>query len=194
MEKLYGRIEAFAKEKLKGEMVTGIDHALRVWRWCEILAHGEDVDMDVLHAAAFLHDISVPTMGRKTHYEDGARMAEGFLREIGYPEEKLSSVLHAIRAHSRWGGPKCETQEAKILRDSDVLEFLGAIGMVRGVLRGLEEGYKGDVSEAPALLSGTKNKAGGKFYTKKAMEIAEGRSKVMEKFITRLREELEFAK
>jgi uncharacterized protein len=195
MEGLYERILAFARERLKGERVSGLDHALRVWRWCENLGRGEEVDKDVLHAAALLHDVSIPVSGRQRHYEDSARIAEALLREIGYPEEKIGAVAHVIRAHSRFGGPDPESREAEVLYDADVLDFIGAIGLVRGVARGLDSGeYAGDVAEAPALFEGMKEMAGMRLYTARAREIAEGRLKVIDEFIERLREELIFAK
>lgn len=195
MEALYGRILAFARERLEGERVTGLDHVLRVLRWCEILGGGEEVDMDVLRAAALLHDVSIPASGRAMHYEESARMAEVFLREIGYPEEKVEAVAHAIRAHSRFGGPDPETREAEILYDADVLDFIGAVGLVRGVARGLDFGeYSGDVAEAPSLFEGMKETACRRLYTVRAREITDGRLRVIDEFIERLREELKFTK
>lgn len=195
MEALYERILAFARESLEGERATGLDHALRVWRWCEILGSGEEVDTDVLRAAALLHDISIPLSGRRGHHEEGARMAERLLRGIGYPEEKITAVAHVVRAHSRFGGPDPETREAEILYDADVLDFIGATGLVRGMARALDGGnYSGDVDEAPTLFEGMKETAGGKLYTAKAREIAHERFNVIDKFIERLKEELEFSK
>ena len=48
MKKIYVKIEAFARDKMKEERVTGMDHTLRVWGWCKILGSSEDVDMEVL--------------------------------------------------------------------------------------------------------------------------------------------------
>ena len=184
-------ILAFAKERLKGERVTGLDHAMRVWRWCEVLAGDEEVDTDVLWAAALLHDISIPASGRPGHHEESARMVESFLREAGYPEEKIPAVAHVIRSHSRFGGPDPETREAEILYDADVLDFIGAVGLVRGVARGLHGGeYTGDVTEAPGFFERMKGTAGTRLYTEKAGEMAEGRLRVVDDFIARLKDEL----
>jgi uncharacterized protein len=192
---MFKKIEDFAKEKMKGEKVTGIDHTMRVWKGCQILAQGKDIDMDVLHSAALLHDISCPLKGRKNHHEDSARMAEVFLREIKFPEEKIPSVLHCIRAHSRYGGPEPQTPEAEILYDSDVLDFIGAIGLVRGVTRGFEWGYTGDVFEAPNIFTRMKSMVIKRpLYTEKAREIALNRYNFVDLFVARLREELNYEK
>ena len=193
MEGLYERILAFARERLKGERVSGLDHALRVCRWCEILGRGEEVDMDVLRAAALLHDVSIPVSGRQGHYEESARMAEVLLRDIGYPEEKIEAVAHVIRAHSRFGGPDPETREAEVLYDADILDFIGAVGLVRGVARGLNSGeYTGDVAEAPAIFERMKEMASMRLYTVRAREFAEGRLRYIDEFVERLRGELKF--
>ena len=195
LETLYKEILTYAEERLEGERVSGLDHALRVLRWCEVLGRGQKVDMDVLRAAAYLHDVSVPSSGREGHYEESARMAEALLRKIGFPDDKIGAVVHAIRAHSRFGGPDPETREAEILYDADVLDFIGAVGLVRGVARGLDVGeYTGDLTEAAALFERMKETAGTTLYTARGREIAEGRLKVVDDFIRLLREELEFTK
>lgn len=193
MEASYEEILSFARERLKGERVTGLDHALRVWRWCEILGRGEDVDMDVLRAAALLHDVSIPATGRAGHYEESASMAEALLERVGFPEEKIGAVVHVIRAHSRYGGPDPETREAEILYDADLLDFIGATGLVRGVARGLEGGeYQGDVAEAPALFERMREMADRRLHTERARELAERRLRVIDAFVARLRKELRF--
>ena len=195
MEGLYERILAFARERLKGERISGLEHALRVWRWCEILVRDEEVDMDVLKAAALLHDVSIHVSGRQGHYEESARIAEVLLREIGYPEEKIEAVAHVIRAHSRFGGPDPETREAEVLYDADVLDFIGAVGLVRGVARGLDsDEYSGNVAEAPALFERMREMVGMRLYTARAREVAEGRLRYIDEFVERLREELKFEK
>lgn len=195
MEDYLERILAFARDRLKGEMVTGLDHALRVWRWCEILGLGEELDMEVMWAAALLHDISIPVSGRLGHHEESARVAERFLREVGYPKEKIASVTLIIRSHSRFGGPEPDTREAEILYDADVLDFIGAVGVVRGVVRGLQGGeYTGDVTNASDLFEKMKETAGTRLFTLKAKKIAEGRFRAVDEFISRLKDELEFLK
>jgi uncharacterized protein len=50
---------------------------------------------------------------------------------MGFPEDKLEAVRHAIAAHSFSAGIAPETREARILQDADRLEALGAIGLAR---------------------------------------------------------------
>ena len=57
--------------------------------------------------------------------------AEPILRDLGFAEDEIKDVGHAIVAHSYSAGVPPETQEARILRDADRLDALGAIGIAR---------------------------------------------------------------
>ncbi|HDJ26651.1 MAG TPA: HD domain-containing protein [Candidatus Bathyarchaeota archaeon] len=184
------KVREFVREHLRGERVSGLDHAERVLYWCERLGEAVGANLEVLRLAALLHDVAVPTAGRERHFEEGARMAREFLSELGLPEELIEAVANAIRAHSTFGGPEPRTLEEKVLFDADRLDFIGAIGIARAIARGLSSGaYSGDVSELPELLRRTLEKA-RKVYTDEAKEVAEGRIKFMEEFIEQLEAEL----
>ena len=187
---LLEKVREFVREHLRGERVSGLDHAERVLFWCERLGEALGADLEVLRLAALLHDVAVPTAGRERHFEEGARMAEELLSELGLPREKVEAVASAIRAHSTFGGPEPETLEEKVLFDADRLDFIGAIGIARAIARGLLSGaYSGDVSELPALLRSTLEK-GRKFYTEEGEKAAEERIRFMEEFIRQLEAEL----
>lgn len=184
-------IRRFAEEKLRGEKISGLDHSERVYRWCEALARDEGGDLEVLRAASLLHDIAVPLVGRQRHYEEGAKIARQFLSGLGLPPERVEAIAHAIEAHSRFGGPEPRTAEAKILYDADLLDFIGAIGIVRGIGRGLLGGeFDGDVGKAPEFLLGVIEKYAAGLHTKRAREVARARLEFMREFVERLREEL----
>jgi uncharacterized protein len=51
--------------------------------------------------------------------------------QSGFPSEKIPAVLDAIRTHQPHDDP--QTLEATILRDADILEQLGTIGILRNV-------------------------------------------------------------
>ena len=97
---------------------------------------------DVVFAAAWLHDLGVFTGHRP---EDPAALAvwdntsyaieqaPAILTRIGFPAEKIDAVLEAIRTHQPHAKP--QSMEATILRDADILEQLGAVGILRTVCK-----------------------------------------------------------
>ncbi len=185
------RIFDLVKTYLEGESVSGLDHTLRVQRWCELIGKVEEADLHVLRVAALLHDVGVPSVGRKRHFEESALMAEKQLEDMSFPKEKIDQIVHVIRAHSRFGGPKPGTKEAKILFDADVLDSIGAVGIVRAIGRGLvEKTFSGDVDEAPQLLKKVIADSEGKFHTEEAKKIGAGYLRFMERFLERLKGEL----
>lgn len=112
-----------------------LGHLRRVWGLCRKIAGVVGgADLEVLEAAAFLHDIVNPpkdSPNRKQAAALSARHAADYLRRVGYPEDKVRNVAHTIAAHSFSAGVRAETLEARILQDADRLEALGALGVAR---------------------------------------------------------------
>ena len=107
-------------------------HALRVVNLCNSLAN-EDVDGDVLIAAALLHDIArgeEHSLNKKSdyHIEQGAKIAEEILSKINFPKHKIAKVKTCIAQHEDEGS---EIIESQILQDCDRLDAMGAIGIAR---------------------------------------------------------------
>ena len=118
--------------------VHGFDHIERVYRMADKLARLEGADLEIVHAAALLHDSrgSDPNSGeRLSHHEASARFAELVLREEGWSQVRIQAVQHCIRAHRYRGEQENEPQtiEAKVLFDADKLDVLGAIGVARTI-------------------------------------------------------------
>jgi len=110
------------------------DHSERVCNLSLKIAEGEDVDLDVLRAAALLHDIARRKQGKGEvvcHAEDGSEMAKTILMETKFPKDKIEKVCHAITVHRYSKGLKAESKEAEILQDADRLDALGAITIAR---------------------------------------------------------------
>src|SRR5215212_3308596 len=81
-------------------------HILRVYKNAEMISKQEEgsVDLDVVLAAALLHDLVVYPKGSiKTinSADDSAEIAKKILLEYkNYPREKIEKVADAIRTHS----------------------------------------------------------------------------------------------
>lgn len=175
---------------LAQEPVASTDHVERMTIWCQKLAPTEGADMEVLVAGALLHDIGVP-IDRKTHYVVGRNRAAKILKQVGFPQEKIDAVLHVLEAHSRYGGPEPQTLEARVGQDADALEYIGAIGILRALVRGLNDGsFDGRISRFPDYLRSILAKVEETFHTKEAEELGRSRLEYMKRFLERIEKEL----
>lgn len=116
--------------------VHGYQHVVRVYHTAEKLGKLEDADMEVVHAAALLHDAEGPGIEnvRVGHQHKSALFAAKILAAEGWSEERISAVQHCIRAHRfRDRSESPQTIEAKVLFDADKLDAIGAIGAVRAI-------------------------------------------------------------
>ncbi|MGD8984042.1 MAG: HD domain-containing protein [Desulfobacteraceae bacterium] len=191
LNQLQKRIWQHVKVDLADEPVASTDHVERMTRWCQELGPAIDADMEVLIPGALLHDVGV-VINRKKHYVVGRTRAAQILRDSGFPEEKIDATLHVLEAHSRYGGPEPQTTEAKVGQDADALEYIGAIGILRAVVRGLNDGsFSGKISDFPEYLRSVLAKVEGTFHTGKAEELGQSRLKYMRSFLERIEQELQ---
>lgn len=117
------------------------DHVLRVVKLAEHIAQREGANVDIVRAAALLHDIGLDA-GRAGHETSAARQARDILREHGYAEAAIDAVAHAIEAHRFRSGPTPRTLEAQVLFDADKLDSIGAMGVARAFAFGGQRGQK----------------------------------------------------
>ena len=66
--------------------------------------------------------------------------ARDLLTRYQVPPDKQEAILHAIDAHSFSKGLQPRTLEARIVRDADRLDSLGAIGILRWAITGTQRG------------------------------------------------------
>jgi uncharacterized protein len=101
----------------------------------ERLALAEGADLEIVRAAALLHDAEGTTPGgseRATHHHSSAEFAAEVLAAEGWPVGRIAAVQHCIRAHRfRDDREPPATLEARVLFDADKLDVLGAIGACR---------------------------------------------------------------
>jgi uncharacterized protein len=184
------RIREFTRKEMVGEKFAGTDHLERAYEWCQKVGRIRGADMEILLTAALLHDIGVP-IDQKKHYEAALPKARVFLGELRFKEDEIKRILHIIEAHSRYGGPDPQTLEAKILQDVDAIEYVGAVGLIRGIIRALHEGsFSGKVEEVPKLINDLIKRVEGNFYTEEAKGIVEKRIAFLKLFSDRLNKEL----
>ena len=111
-----------------------MNHTLLVLKNSLRLAKNRKVNLDVVALSAILHDIATFSSERKEHAEEGAKIAEKYLQERGYPNDLTRQVVHAIRVHA---GPLVfspRSDEAKILQDADTIDKVGALSITTFLL------------------------------------------------------------
>ncbi|THV14116.1 HD domain-containing protein [Rhizobium rhizophilum] len=135
----FARHEALALELLP-HATEGDDgshdlaHIHRVFRNAMKIHAGEGGDSEILAAAVLLHDCvavekSSPLRSQASRL--AAEKASGILAGLGWPDEKIAAVAHAILTHSFSANIPPETLEAKMLQDADRLDAIGMVGVAR---------------------------------------------------------------
>jgi uncharacterized protein len=189
------------------DAVHDFSHIERVYRMAERLARAEGADLEIVRAAALLHDADGTTPGsdvRKEHHLRSAEFAEKILNAEGWPEDRIKAVQHCIRAHRyRDDREPPQTIEAKCLFDADKLDVLGAIGAVRVVVYAalagtpfysepsqqfIETGREipGELHSAYHEYLFKLRKIEKKLYTATARQLAHERSQYLDDFFVQL--------
>lgn len=110
----------------------GINHTRRLLHLVEIIGEGKTYNADAIWVAAHLHDWGAyqpwgkPDAG---HVQRSKEVADGFLKERGFPGDFTSLVLECIEFHH--SGSPDRSLESILLSDADALDFLGAVGILR---------------------------------------------------------------
>ena len=99
-----------------------MSHTLLVLKNSLLLAKNRKVNLDVVALSAILHDIAAFSSERKKHAEEGAKIAEEYLKKHRYPDYLVQKVVHSIRVHSGPSAPSPRSDEAKILQDTDTID------------------------------------------------------------------------
>ena len=185
-------------------------HILRVYKNAEMISKQEEyVDLDIILAAALLHDLVVYPKGSSKTINSpdySAEIAKKILLEYkNYPREKIEKVADAIRTHSYSKKLAPSTLEGKILQDADRLDAIGAIGIARTFSVGGSENRslynptdafcesERQLDDTQWTLDHIKKKLmilKNSMHTKTAKKIAEERTEFMELFVNQLRKEI----
>lgn len=120
------------------DAVHDYDHIVRVYHMAERLAQATGADLEIVRAAALLHDAEGTAPegeARATHQHASAEFAAEVLLGEGWPAERIAAVQHCIRAHRyRDTREPPATLEAQVLFDADKLDVLGAVGAGRTIV------------------------------------------------------------
>lgn len=129
------RLVALANAAQGADGAHDTNHLHRVWRNASLLLDDyPEADPLIVLAACYLHDlVNLPKNDPERHHASrrSAALARSQLAELGFPQDKLGAVAHAVESHSFSAGIRPETIEAKIVQDADRLDALGAVGLAR---------------------------------------------------------------
>jgi len=169
----------------------GLAHSERDYILALELAEREglELDLDILFAAAFLHDMGAfePFSARGSdHSQVAAESMAEILEPAGFPMEKLSIVQGAALAHMYYS-PVPDEPHAQVLHDADTLNFLGAVGIMRIISLTTREGLAQDLPTAVATLENMSQQLPGTLVLEISKQFGEQRSNEMRFFISSLR-------
>jgi uncharacterized protein len=184
------------------------NHIFRVESLAKSIAEDEGADLEIIEAASLIFDIArdLEDKGKvQDHAEEGANIARKVLKEINFPAGKIENVCHTIYVHRRSKDRIPETIEAKILKDADYLDALGAIDIARSISSSLQSRkYKMPIYVDKVFEPGDKDLSAihfmshqvssekhqpEKFYTKKGRQMAKDRYTFLKEFVERFVDE-----
>ena len=165
-------------------------HQARLYRLAKELAQGQPYDDDVLYAAAWMHDLGVfyghrpedpAALASWDHVAYAIKQAPGLLRQFEFPETKIPAAMEAIRTHLPSGRPA--SFEGTLLRDADLLEQLGAVGILRTVSKVGRDTRFVHLTDPLAALRRNADELPGKLQLASARKLAEPRLAILRAFL-----------
>lgn len=120
------------------DLAHGWEHVSRVYTLALALAEREHGNRFIVGMAALLHDLgrAAPPTVTQHHADLSVSLATTLMQSHSVPQEQQDAILHVIIAHSFSRGIEPQTLEARIVRDADRLDGLGAIGILRWAVTG----------------------------------------------------------
>lgn len=170
--------------------VDKFGHQPRLVALTEAIAGNLAYDRDVVLAAAWLHDLGVfaghrPEDPRELatwdHVAYACARGPQILREARFPESRIAAVLDVMRQHQPKDDPL--TTEAIILRDADILEQLGAVGILRIVSKVGRDTRFPRFTDAVAALRRNLDELPGKIRLESTRRLALPRIEILRQFL-----------
>ena len=136
LTKIYQEVE----QRFTGvdDLAHGWEHVSRVYHLALYIAEQEGANQFIVGMAALMHDLGrAAPQNNTTHHADlSAQLATELLNAYRVPQDMQEAILHAIIAHSFSRNVEPRTLEARVVRDADRLDGLGAAGIIRWAITG----------------------------------------------------------
>jgi uncharacterized protein len=159
----------------------GLNHTRRLLALISIIGEGLTYNSEAVWIAAHLHDWGAyPAWAEKEvdHAVRSRQVAEAFLTQNGCPAELKGLVLECIEFHHA-GGDQLNL-ESILLREADILDFLGVVGVLRDFSKNAR-----DLRKAFSITQGRLKSLPGLLSLPKAKAMAERRAAEMEELLDR---------
>ena len=164
-------------------------HQVRLYALTREIGQGLVYDDDVVFAAAWLHDIGVfaghrpeplSLLEKWDNVAYAVKRASELLRQFSFPGN-VAAAVEAIRTHQPASDP--QSIEAVLVRDADILEQLGAIGVLRTACKiGRDTRYQTFSDVRPVFVEAL-HKLPGKLRLERSRELAAGRISILRAFL-----------
>jgi len=120
----------------KADIAHGLDHADCVVSMARKIALREGANLRIVIPAAYLHDIvSRDEVERfDLHTDESVALARQFLRSLSFSASEIEGICEVISTssyESYLNGKEPASLEAKVVRDADWLDAMGARGIAR---------------------------------------------------------------
>ena len=192
------------------DAVHDFDHVLRVYRMAETLAQQEGADLEIVRAAALLHDAESASGSdelRIAHHEAAASFAGKVLKKEGWQADRIKAVQDCILTHRFRDNRQPNTLEAKVLFDADKLDAIGAIGVARALAYAVLDGQPLFAEPSTTFHQALKTEKGepytayheylfklsrlkDRMQTESGKTMAQARHDFMQEFFEQLKEEV----
>ena len=165
-----------------------VAHAKRLLELTRQIGADIPYDLQIMELAAYMHDWGAFPKYMQKGVEHAIRSRQvveaEILPQLDLTDEKKRILLETIERHDYRDLRPTQSNEALLLREADMLEFLGMIGMARDFARGprnVETCYQRILSRRAEIQ--------GRFTLPRAQEIARVRLARMEQSLGWLLEE-----
>ena len=165
-----------------------ITHAKRLVTLAKDISAGMKYDANIFELAAYLHDWGAfpPYLQKGVEHALRSRQVveAEILPRLGLSASAGQVLLEAIELHDYRDLRPAQSSEALLLREADMLEFLGMMGMARDFARGPR-----NVKTCYKRILSRRDDIQGRFTIPCAQEIAKIRLERMEQCLRWLEEE-----
>jgi uncharacterized protein len=171
-------------------------HQPRLYRLAVEIAAGRPFDDDVVFAAAWMHDLGVfighrpediAALIRWDMIAYAVKTVPGLLERFGFPPSKIPAVIQVIQNHAPAFTPP--SFEAEIIRDADILEQLGSIGICRTAAKVGRDTRFANFTDAAKALRKNLDTLPSQLRLESARRLAAPRISVLRAFLESLENE-----